>query len=281
MYPDHDSDVHGIEKPSRIVRGSKVTSGSRRVLSGFEHVERMLAAQEMESRSATTISRACHPSQTQTLTEPPAKRVRHCRHCQITAHDFRRCADHALLLAQQMLDATATRSDVDIPATSDASDPPARSIASPALTPVLLRPQTSMTRKVGEGYAEGDVGGVGGVGGSKLQPDGDNNDHMEDDWDHEEFDPWAGLDNLDVPFEEFRGRFGLMFEESFPITSKGRGGILWRRVFDDFHASEDVLYLDPTRPHRFDMDRRTHIRGQIICGGLEAVFTNEDRLAWY
>ncbi|KAI9911528.1 hypothetical protein PsorP6_009092 [Peronosclerospora sorghi] len=104
---------------------------------------------------------------------------------------------------------------------------------------------------------------------------------MEDYWDHEEFDLWAGLENLDVPFEEFRGRFSLMFEESFPITSNGRERILWRRVDHDFHESEDVLYLDPTRPHRFDMDRRTHIRGQIIGGGLEAVFTNEDRFAWY
>ncbi|KAI9911529.1 hypothetical protein PsorP6_009093 [Peronosclerospora sorghi] len=77
MDSDHDSDVHGIKEPNRIVRGSKMTSGSRRDLSGFEHVERMVAAQEMESRSATTISCARHPSQTKTVTEPPAQRVRH------------------------------------------------------------------------------------------------------------------------------------------------------------------------------------------------------------
>ncbi|KAI9911565.1 hypothetical protein PsorP6_009354 [Peronosclerospora sorghi] len=128
--------------------GSKLTSGSRRDLSGFEHVERMVAAQEKKYRSATTISRGHHPSQTQTVTEPPAKRVRHCRHCQSTAHDIR-------------------------------SD---------------IAPSDFHNEERGEGYAEGDVGGV---GGSELQPDGDNEDHMEDDWDHEEFDPWGGLDNLD------------------------------------------------------------------------------------
>ncbi|KAI9910617.1 hypothetical protein PsorP6_010363 [Peronosclerospora sorghi] len=217
MDSDHYSDVHGIKEPNRIVRGSKLKSGSGRDLSGFEHVERMVAAQEMESRSATTISRARHPSQIQTVTKPPAKRVRHCRHCQSTAHGIRRCADHSLLLAQQILDATATRSDADIPSTTGASDPPARSIASTALTPVpcaiapskpaegAIAPSDFHDEERGEGYAEGDAGGV---GGSELQPDGDNDDHMEDDWDHEEFDLWAGLDNLDVPFEEFLGRFG-------------------------------------------------------------------------
>ncbi|KAI9910297.1 hypothetical protein PsorP6_010889 [Peronosclerospora sorghi] len=182
-----------------------------------------------------------------------------------------------------MLDATATRSDADIPATSEASDPPARSIASPALTPVLraIAPSGPSEGAIAssdfhdeersEGYVEGDVGG------SELQPDGDNDDHMEDDWDHEELNPWAGLYNLDMPFEEFRGRFGLMFEESFPITSNGRESILWRRVFDDFHASGTYCTLTP---HDFTdsiwIDEPT-----LGDKSLVAVFTNEDRLAWY